>query len=471
MRKKEMLLLMISGLICSFLSVMISVPVIAAEKTSVKVIASVTHPQIDYENDYDSSITYSYEYNENGLIQKEKYQQLHYNTFTWQYIYNEKGELIEEIEDASSNDVLTYDYNEDGRVIRETSKNYTAREYGWSGGNCTKYGDTYSYEYKNGVLTRQKESGRWMVDGEVVSGIKQSDYTYDASGNISNTAISFTNGCGDSSTAVSSYTYQNGVVTKAIFNRGEEYNITYKTITVPSEYMGLIKAQQRSVLQGNNMNAPVIMKKLQFCSAGNVIKSADETDSKTPTDPANEKDSEKEAAAKTVLKGKTYTVNTLKYKVTNVDMKGSGTVTLTGTTKKKTKLTKLTVPKTVKINGAAFKVTAIGNKAFNKFTKIKTVTIGDNVKTIGTSAFAGNTKLTKVTVGKGVTKIGKSAFSGDKKLKTITIKSAKLKSVGKNAIKGIYKKAAIKVPKKQLKKYKKLFSAKAGFKKGMAVKK
>ncbi len=180
---------------------------------------------------------------------------------------------------------------------------------------------------------------------------------------------------------------------------------------------------------------------------------------------------ESEKAAKTVVKGKTYIVSKMKYKVTNADMEGSGTVTLTGTTKKKTKLTKLTVPKTIKINGALFKVTAVGNKAFNKFTKIKKVTIGDNVKTIGTSAFAGNTKLTKVTIGKGVTKIGKSAFSGDKKLKTITIKSTKLKSVGKNAIKSIDKKAAIKVPKAKLKNYKKLFSSKTGFKKTMKVKK
>ena len=180
---------------------------------------------------------------------------------------------------------------------------------------------------------------------------------------------------------------------------------------------------------------------------------------------------ESEKAAKAVVKGKTYTVKTLKYKVTRADMKGRGTVTLTGTTKKKTKLTKLTVPKTVKINGAVFKVTAIGNKAFNRFTKIRTVTIGDNVKTIGTSAFAGNTNLAKVMIGKGVTRIGMSAFSGDKKLKTITVRSTKLTSVGKNAIKGIYTKAAIKVPKKQLKKYKKLFSAKTGFKKTMKVKK
>ena len=150
----------------------------------------------------------------------------------------------------------------------------------------------------------------------------------------------------------------------------------------------------------------------------------------------------------TVVKGKTYTVNKLKYKVTNADMTGKGTVTLFGTTTKKTKLKKLTIPTTVKINGAAFKVTAIGNNAFKKFTR-----------------------LTKVTIGKNVTKIGKNAFSGDKKLKTITIKSSKLKSVGKNAIKGIQKKAKIKVPKKQLKKYKKLFKAKTGFKKTMKIKK
>ena len=186
---------------------------------------------------------------------------------------------------------------------------------------------------------------------------------------------------------------------------------------------------------------------------------------------SSKQESTSDNTGKKVEKGKSYTVNKLKYKVTNADMKGSGTVTLTGTTKKKAKLTKLTVPKTVKINGAVFKVTAIGTKAFNKFTKIKTVTIGDNVKTIGTSAFAGNTALTKVTIGKGVTKIGKSAFSGDKKLKTITIKSKKLKSVGKNAIKSIDKKATIKVPKAQLKNYKKLFSSKTGFKKTMKVKK
>ena len=65
-----------------------------------------------------------------------------------------------------------------------------------------------------------------------------------------------------------------------------------------------------------------------------------------------------------------------------------------------------------------------------------------------------------MTIGKGLTEIGKNAFSGDGNLKTITIKSAKLKTVGKNALKGTKKNLKIKVPKKQLKSYKTKFKNK-----------
>lgn len=68
-------------------------------------------------------------------------------------------------------------------------------------------------------------------------------------------------------------------------------------------------------------------------------------------------------------------------------------------------------------------------------------------------------------------KIGKEAFYNCKKLKKITIKSSSIKSVGKNAIKNIDKKAAIKVPKKQLSKYKGLSKSKTGYKKTMKIKK
>ena len=59
-----------------------------------------------------------------------------------------------------------------------------------------------------------------------------------------------------------------------------------------------------------------------------------------------------------------------------------------------------------------------------------------------------------------VTSIEKNAFKGCKNLKSISIKSTTLKKVGKNAFKGIHKKAVIKVPKKLKKEYKKLFRKK-----------
>ncbi len=138
------------------------------------------------------------------------------------------------------------------------------------------------------------------------------------------------------------------------------------------------------------------------------------------------------SANQTVKVGTVYTVNNIKYKVTDVTSK---TVAVTGVTKKTLK--KVTIGKTVTINGVAYKITEIGDKAF-----------------------AGCKELKKVTIGANVTKIGKKAFSKCKKLKSIVIKSKKLKSIGKAAFKGINKKAKIKVPKKKLKAYKKLLKKK-----------
>lgn len=115
-------------------------------------------------------------------------------------------------------------------------------------------------------------------------------------------------------------------------------------------------------------------------------------------------------------------------------------------------------------------------------TKAKTGTKGKVVYQVsGKSAFVKKVtskKLKKVTIQKTVTingkkykvtAIAKNAFKGCKKLKTITVKSVSLKKIGKNAIKGISKKAKIKAPKKYLKKYKKLFTKKTGFVKTMKV--
>ncbi len=192
-----------------------------------------------------------------------------------------------------------------------------------------------------------------------------------------------------------------------------------------------------------------------------------------------------------------------RYKVTKSDAK-NGEVTfvkpksgVTGTVK---------IPDTVTIDGITYNVTAIEANAFKNNKNITKVIIGNNVTVIGKNAFAGCKKLSSVTVGKKVktisagafsgcaklktvklgsavttigdkafykctsltsiaipskvTKIGKSAFEGCKKLKTITVKSTKLKSVGKKALKGIHAKAKIKVPKSKLAKYKSLFKNK-----------
>ena len=165
----------------------------------------------------------------------------------------------------------------------------------------------------------------------------------------------------------------------------------------------------------------------------------------------------------TVKKGTSHKVGSYQYKVT-----GTSTVSLTGV--KNNKVTKIKIPKTVKIGGKDFKVTAIGSRAFKNNKKITSVEIGDNVKSIGTSAFEGCTKLSRAALGRGITEIGGNAFKNCKKLGTVTIKSTKLKKVGKNALKGIKPTAKIKVPAKKLSAYKKIFKNKGQGRKVKIVK-
>ena len=155
----------------------------------------------------------------------------------------------------------------------------------------------------------------------------------------------------------------------------------------------------------------------------------------------------------TVKKGTSHKVGSYQYKVT-----GTSTVSLTAV--KNGRVTKATVPKTVKIGGRNFKVTAISSNAFKKNKKITTVKIGDNVKTIGAGAFENCQKLNKVTVGKGTAESGKNAFKNCKKLGNITIKSTKLNKVGTNALRNIKSNARIKVPARKLSAYQKLFQNK-----------
>lgn len=224
-----------------------------------------------------------------------------------------------------------------------------------------------------------------------------------------------------------------------------------------------------------------------------------------------------EKIAKTSLpkKGATFTdkASQAKYKVTRSDAK-KGTVEYVKYTGKQTKVT---IPATVKKDGVTFKVTSVGANALKGNKKVKTITVGKYVTKIGSGAFQSCRVLSRVKMGNAVTKLGtkvcyncpkltsvtlstqltvipasafekcsalvtvtvpakvttidKRAFYGCKKLKRVLIKTKKLKKLGTGAFQGIYKKALFKAPSAQLKKYKKLFTTKKGFKKTMKLSK
>ncbi len=111
------------------------------------------------------------------------------------------------------------------------------------------------------------------------------------------------------------------------------------------------------------------------------------------------------------------------------------TATLTGV--EKNSLTALAIPDEISANGTTYKVTAIAKNACKDLKKLKSLTIGKNV-----------------------TSIGANAFSGCAKLKAITLKTASLKSVGKDAFASISSKATIKCPSGKLEAYRKLLRKK-----------
>lgn len=118
----------------------------------------------------------------------------------------------------------------------------------------------------------------------------------------------------------------------------------------------------------------------------------------TPDDNNNQNNTIKKNYEFTYGKSSTYTVTAVNGK--------QGTVRL----KKVSNVSSVTIPKYIKLNGYTFKVTAIASNAFKSCSK----------------------------------------------LKTLNIQTTNLKAVGKNALKGIYKKAIIKVPKAKYQSYKKL---------------
>jgi len=99
---------------------------------------------------------------------------------------------------------------------------------------------------------------------------------------------------------------------------------------------------------------------------------------------------------KNMKKGRTYTIGNYRYKVTNANTSGKGTVTVTGIKTKSLK--SIAIRDTVKIGGKTFKITTIGNAAFKNCKKAAKATVGKNVKTIQANAFNNCKELKKSTV-------------------------------------------------------------------------
>lgn len=119
----------------------------------------------------------------------------------------------------------------------------------------------------------------------------------------------------------------------------------------------------------------------------------------------------------------------IKYQLDLRDKKSASVLVLAPKNKK---ITKFTVPATVKIDGLNYKVSGIADNAFQGCTKLKTVIIGKNVTYVGKKAFYGCTRLKTVSMGKNVETIGDSAFEKCKALLKITL-PAKTKVIGKSA--------------------------------------
>ena len=148
-----------------------------------------------------------------------------------------------------------------------------------------------------------------------------------------------------------------------------------------------------------------------------------------------------------------FRVGNLKYRVT-----ANQVVTCYGTTN--SRVTKISIPSTVRYNGVTYRVASIWANAFKKKSRLTTVSIGHNVSVIGKNAFYKCKKLKKVTIGTGLTQINPGAFRGVKKGCTITIKSLKLKRVSSRIDQSVSR-MTVRVPKRKYTAYKKLLRKKS----------
>ncbi len=340
-------------------------------------------------------------------------------------------------------------------------------------------------KYNNASIT----SGAVVLSGKklelTASGSGADSYTYGWSGtgtNAERTAVFTIDSLSKAIDVTCTVTGKNGnlnaTVTKVAVSPTSASILKGGTKTFSAKVTGTGSPSQEVIwsVSGNKS------KNTKITTVGKLTVGSDETATTVTIKAVSKDDTKKFGTAKVSVapkKGANFTAGNFTYKITNEKTNGSGTVTMTGVAKGKT-VTTLTVPATTKYNGITYKVTAIGEKAFNQNKKIQKATIGNNVVTIGKNAFRECTKLTtvtvgnkvttisnaafikcsalkKVTIGTGLKKLENHAFCLDHKLATVTIKSTKLTSVGNHALNEVSN-LKIKVPASKVNTYKKLFA-------------
>ena len=103
------------------------------------------------------------------------------------------------------------------------------------------------------------------------------------------------------------------------------------------------------------------------------------------------------------------------------------------------------IPDSVTYNGVSYIVTSIGKNAF-AYSALKTITIGNNVKSVGYNAFSNCNLLASVTMGTAVQNVGKYAFYNCSYLSVIDSVPNSLTTVEESAFRACSQLTAINLP-------------------------
>lgn len=127
-----------------------------------------------------------------------------------------------------------------------------------------------------------------------------------------------------------------------------------------------------------------------------------------------------ENVSEKIIKGAKFKIGKYIYTVTNNDLTGKGTVSITGISTKSIKSIK--IADTIKISGKRFKVTSIGPKAFAKCSKLRKITIeAKNLKIIGKNSLKGISVKCRIKVPAGKYAAYKKLLKGKGQNKRVKI--------------------------------------------------